>query len=86
MPKGNVNILKNAIKQIRNENKVMDGSSGNTDTDAINNEADILADAISNYIDSIQFAATPADVAAAGLISPMGPVTASSNLIIKPIA
>jgi hypothetical protein len=84
--KGNINILINAIKQIRNENKVMDGSEGNTDTDAINNEANILANAISDYIQTITFAATPANVSAAGFVSPAGSVTSSSNLIVKPIS
>lgn len=84
--KGNIQILVSAIKQIRNENRVMDGSAGNTDTDAINNEADILANAISDYIESITFAATPAQIVAAGLVAGAYPVAvASSNLVVKPI-
>ncbi len=85
--KGNVNIIANAIKDIRDHNKVMDGSSGKTDTDAINYEAEKLGQAISDYIESITFAATPANILSAGIVAGAYPVSAASNnLVVKPIA
>jgi hypothetical protein len=71
-------------RAIKNELKVYDGTEGKSQDAAIDKEANMLADAVTSYVERIlqgkQCLITPADVVTAAFVSSTGPVTASGNL------
>lgn len=71
-------------KSIKDTLKTYDGTEGKDQADAIQKEAELLAEAITNYVERIlsgkQCVITPAAVATAALANGGGPVAAANNL------
>lgn len=77
--------LKQDIKGIKDQLKAYDGKDGKTQDDAIEYEAQHMANAIESYVERLLAKkvaiATPDDVATAGMANSGGPVVAASSLI-----
>lgn len=76
----NKTVLTASIKAIFNALKSYDGTTGQTQTDAINKFAGDLADAIDTYVKGATLYSTPVDVATATMANSGGPVVAANNL------
>lgn len=74
----------NDYKAIKDELKVYDGTEGKDQASAIQKEAEMLAEAITSYVDRIlsgkQCVIPPTNVVLAALANGGGPVAASNNL------
>lgn len=74
----------NDYKAIRDELKSYDGTTGKDQAAAIQKEAELIAEAVTDYVERIlsgkQCLITPADIVTAALANGGGPVAASNNL------
>lgn len=72
--------LKTSIKALVNALKTYDGTSGKTQSDAIDKFADDLSNYIDTYVKTATVVITPTDITTAGLSNGGGAVISANNL------